>query len=121
MKITTKMWEQMLTPSPNAQPLQAYYDYDTARKLYDDGKMPHWIFAQLYARPDEVIELYEKEKKRKFAELEKEMAERRAQEQAKRDEARAQKELEKEIESQAQQAVEKAVADLLKPLSKIGK
>lgn len=97
------------------------FDYETARRLYDSGKMPHWIFAQLYAKPEEVIELFEKEKNRKFAELEKEMAERRAKEQAKRDEARAQKELEKEIESQAQQAVEKAVADLLKPLSKIGK
>ena len=92
------------------------YDYETARRLYDSGKMPHWIFAQLYAKPEEVIELFEKEKNRKFAELENEMAERRAQEQAKRDEARAQKELEKEIESQAQQAIEKAVADLLKPL-----
>ena len=97
------------------------FDYDTARRLYDSGKMPHWIFAQLYAKPEEVWELYEKEKKRKFDEIEKEMAERRAREQAKREEARAQKELEKEIESQAQQAVEKAVSDLLKPLSKIGK
>ena len=86
------------------------FDHDYARKLYDAGQMPRWVYVQLYATPEEAQELFYIEKKRLFDEAAREIAERKAREQAKREEAEAKKELQKQTE----QAVEKAISELLK-------
>lgn len=75
------------------------YDKLLARRLYKSGNMPYWAYIQLYATPEEAIEIAEERRKELI------------------NTAYSQKissQQEKEIEEQVEKAISKSLSTVLK-------
>lgn len=81
------------------------YDHDTAQRLYQSGKMPDYIYFQLYATDDEIARHLDDFHKNQMEKIRAENERRQMTEQTRQ-----------ELQKQAEKFIAEQLADILKGL-----